>query len=372
MTVLDATMGPLLIGVILAAVMYGVSCSQMYYYYTRYQRDPWHIKLLVTAVWTTDSIHQALISHSVYWYLITEYGNPVALTLLSKTIIIEVFFNVRVYRPVRAKVSVFATPDADSADADARNLLPPISFFAARVYKLSGKKVYLVIPVALLIAGEFAVAMAYSIKALYFKTFVDLVQIKGLSISINAFAAAGDVCIAAILCTILHNSRTGFNKSNTLINKLMVFAVNTGLLTSVCACLSLITILALPNTFVYICFFFLVGRLYSNSLMATLNARKSLRDASTNELSVSLRDMQPAASTNLANFSNIGVRLYPLCSAFHVQQTLTVADSLLDAQRRGEGIAIRIDTTKESKHDGEEEDQLTQYASSDKRRVEEV
>ena len=29
---------------------------------------------------------------------------------------------------------------------------------------------------------------------------------------------------------------------------------------SVCACLSLITILALPNTFVYICFFFLVGR----------------------------------------------------------------------------------------------------------------
>ncbi|KAI9063373.1 hypothetical protein FKP32DRAFT_1676424 [Trametes sanguinea] len=321
MTVLDATMGPLLIGVILAAVMYGVSCSQMYYYYTRYQRDPWHIKLLVTAVWTTDSIHQALISHSVYWYLITEYGNPTALTLLSKTIIIEVFFN--------AFTGLFVQ-----------------SFFAARVYKLSGNKVYLVIPVALLIAGEFAVAMAYSIKALYFKTFADLVQIKGLSISINAFAAAGDVCIAAILCTILHNSRTGFNKSNTLINKLMVFAVNTGLLTSVCACLSLITILALPNTFVYICFFFLVGRLYSNSLMATLNARKSLRDASTNELSVSLRDMQPAASTNLANFSNIG--------------------------RRGEGIAIRIDTTKDTKHDGEEEDQLTQYASSDKRRVEEV
>ncbi|OSC96738.1 hypothetical protein PYCCODRAFT_1378605 [Trametes coccinea BRFM310] len=289
MSDIHSSMGPLLIGVILAA---------MYYYYTRYQRDPWHIKLLVTAVWTTDSIHQALISHSVYWYLITEYGNPVALTLLSKTIIIEVFFN--------AFTGLFVQ-----------------SFFAARVYKLSGKKVYLVIPVALLIAGEFGKSL------LYFKTFVDLVQIKGLSISINAFAAAGDVCIAAILCTILHNSRTGFNKSNTLINKLMVFAVNTGLLTSVCACLSLITILALPNTFVYICFFFLVGRLYSNSLMATLNARKSLRDASTNELSVSLRDMQPAASTNLANFSNIG--------------------------RRGEGIAIRIDTTKESKHDGEEE-----------------
>ncbi|KAI0366389.1 hypothetical protein BV20DRAFT_653179 [Pilatotrama ljubarskyi] len=340
MALLDATMGPLLIGVILAAIMYGVSCSQMYYYFTRYPRDSWSIKLLVIAVWTTDSIHQALISHSgkgileprlslllkpivaVYWYLVTEYGNPTALTLLSKSIIVEVFFN--------AFTGLFVQ-----------------SFFAARIWKLSGGKLYLVIPVVL-IAGEFAVAMAYSIKALYLNTFMDLVQIKGLSISINAFAAAGDVTIAAILCTILHFSRTGFSKSNTLINRLMVFAVNTGLLTSVCACLSLITILSLPNTFVYICFFFLVGRLYSNSLMATLNARKSLREASSGELSVSLRDMQPAASANLTNLTNIA-----------------------PYNRRGEGIAIRIDTTKESKHDGEE---LTQYESSDrdKHPVEEV
>ncbi|EIW61832.1 uncharacterized protein TRAVEDRAFT_35274 [Trametes versicolor FP-101664 SS1] len=287
MTILDATMGPLLIGVILAA---------MYYYFTRYSRDPWSIKFLVIAVWTTDSIHQALISHTVYWYLITEYGNPTALTLLSKTIIVEVFFN--------AFTGLFVQ-----------------SFFAARIWKLSGNKLYLVIPVAMLIAGEFG--------TLQMETFVDLVQIKGLSISINAFAAAGDVTIAAILCTILHYSRTGFSKSNTLINRLMVFAVNTGLLTSVCACLSLITIVALPNTFVYITFFFLVGRMYSNSLMATLNARKSLRDASTHDVSVSLRDMQPAASANLSNIAPY-------------------------ASRRADGIAIRIDTTKDTKHDGEE------------------
>ena len=40
----------------------------------------------------------------------------------------------------------------------------------------------------------------------------------------------------------------------------MIFSVNTGLLTSICACMSLITILALPNTFVYITFFFVIGR----------------------------------------------------------------------------------------------------------------
>lgn len=69
--------------------------------------------------------------------------------------------------------------------------------------------------------------------------------------------------------------------------------------------------------------------MYSNSLMATLNARKSLRDASTHDVSVSLRDMQPAASANLSNIAPY-------------------------ASRRADGIAIRIDTTKDTKHDGEE------------------
>ncbi|KAH9897754.1 hypothetical protein C8Q73DRAFT_787993 [Cubamyces lactineus] len=307
MAPLDGTMGPLLIGVIICAVFYGVSLSQMYYYYTRYPRDPLYLKVLVAAVWTTDTIHQILISHSIYWYLVTNYGSPVTVGLLSPTIIVEVFF--------QAFTGLFVQ-----------------SFFAARVWKLSGRKLYLVIPVLALIAAEFAVAMAYAIKATHFQTFLDLGKIKALSISINAFAAAGDVCIAAILCTILQVSKTGFEKSNLLINRLIIFSVNTGLLTSICACMSLITILSLPNTFVYICFFFLIGRLYSNSLMATLNARKGLRDASNiHDTSVSLRDLQTGgpSTANMSPFSTNGKR---------------------DAAA---SIAIRIDTTKESRRDGD-------------------
>lgn len=65
---------------------------------------------------------------------------------------------------------------------------------------------------------------------------------------VNVLAAAGDVLIAAVLCKMLHTSRTGYKKyipirrvlcarlmtiprSDTMINKLIVFIVNTGLLT---------------------------------------------------------------------------------------------------------------------------------------------
>ena len=83
------------------------------------------------------------------------------------------------------------------------------------------------------------------------------------------------------------------------------------MLPSICAVISLITFFAVPDTFVYITFYYLIGRraylsniertrdgltvyhssVYTNSLLATLNARKSLREgASGVEMSLSLRD----------------------------------------------------------------------------------
>ncbi|KAH9858592.1 hypothetical protein C2E23DRAFT_799261, partial [Lenzites betulinus] len=309
-------MGAMFIGVILAAIMYGVTCSQMYYYFTRYQRDHWATKLLVMGVWLCDSIHQGLISYTIYWYLITQYGNPEALAILEKSIVVEVFFN--------SFIGLFVQ-----------------SFFTVRIWKLSGKGRMIIIPVILLVASEFIVTVTYAIMSLWLKFFEDLERFKGMSIAVNALAAAGDVVIAVILCVILHQSRTGFTKSNILINRLMLFAVNTGLLTSICAIFSFISILAWPNTFIYVTFFFFLGRLYANSLMATLNARNSIRDGSTGENTWSLQDVQPS--------------------------TMPVGSL---ATRRAGDIAIRIDTTSHSKHDAES--QYAQYGGINKPPIEEV
>ncbi|KAI0713215.1 hypothetical protein C8Q76DRAFT_730655 [Earliella scabrosa] len=290
-------------GTVMAGILYGVSCSQVYYYYSRYPKDPAGLKLLVFAVWLSDSVHQALIIQSLYSYVVTNFANPGALMFLNTAIIAEVIFNGITQLLVQ-------------------------SFFAHRIWKLSEGKIYLVVPVLAMVLAEFVASIIYAVKGFSIPTFVELQQIKVLSVCMNVFAAVGDVLIAGILCTILHNSRTSFSRSNTLINKLMVFAVNTGLLTSVCACISLITFWALPNTFVYITFYFLIGRLYANSLMATLNARKSMQTTSTGELSVSLRDMSAGVGTTTNPYG-------------------------VSTQRGRDGIAIRIDTTKESRREGE-------------------
>lgn len=104
-------------------------------------------------------------------------------------------------------------------------------------------------------------------------------QIANWSRAINALAAVSDVAIAVILIFLLQRSRTGFRRSDSVINRLILFSLNTGLLTSIDALLSLITvrlkkssvqnylahywltqITVLPNTFVYITFFVTISR----------------------------------------------------------------------------------------------------------------
>ncbi|KZT25692.1 hypothetical protein NEOLEDRAFT_332787 [Neolentinus lepideus HHB14362 ss-1] len=250
--VLDNTMGAMFVGVIVAATLYGVSCVQTWFYYNHYPNDLWHIKLLVAASFISDTIHQALISHTVYTYVVTNFNNPAILGNLIWSLLIEVLFNG--FTALMVQV-----------------------FFTIRIWKLSERNIPITVGVMLLVLAEFGAVLAYTIKSLSLRTFVELSQLKGLSMSVNGLAAAGDVAIAFVLCTMLHRSRTGFRQSDTMITKLIIFCVNTGLLTSACAVLSLVFITALPSTFIYICFYFTLGRLYLNSLLATLNARKSIR-----------------------------------------------------------------------------------------------
>lgn len=53
------------------------------------------------------------------------------------------------------------------------------------------------------------------------------------------------------------------------------------------------------DTFIYICFFFTIGRLYSNSLLANLNARESIRDQCSGVKSYSLPEISNGRTQGL-------------------------------------------------------------------------
>ncbi|KAG5723755.1 hypothetical protein E4T56_gene2209 [Termitomyces sp. T112] len=273
----DNTMGAALIGVFFAGILYGVSCVQTWYYFDKYQKDVWYIKALVGCTWTFDTIHQALISHTVYTYVITNYNNPARLDDMVWSILLEVLFNGFICLLVQG-------------------------FLTLRVWRLSNHNVPLLLVIMSLVLSEFGCSFVFTIKALKLKTWVQLEQLKGLSMVVNILAALGDGLIAGTLCYFLQRSRTGFKKSDTMISKLILFTVSTGVLTSICAIASLISILVWPSTLIYAAFYFCLGRLYSNSVLATLNARQSIRELGedNDELSFSFR-MRPMFSKTFEN-----------------------------------------------------------------------
>ncbi|KAF5319718.1 hypothetical protein D9619_008607 [Psilocybe cf. subviscida] len=96
-----------------------------------------------------------------------------------------------------------------------------------------------------------------------------------------AAAVAADSTVAISLCALLFHSRTGIKRTDSIVRILMAFSINTGLLTSICALACLITYAIWPKNFIFIGFYFVLSKLYVNSLLASLNARSSLIEKDT-------------------------------------------------------------------------------------------
>ncbi|KAK7447102.1 hypothetical protein VKT23_013760 [Stygiomarasmius scandens] len=245
--------GALFIGMVLGCALWGVSCVQTWFYYDNYRNDHAALKYLVFFVWLFDTIHQILVVHVLYMYTIAHFGDFDNLNNILWSLYIEVLF---------CAFTGFLVQ----------------SFFAHRIWQFK-KNYFLMVLILVLILGELVTSVAYVAQgfAQGLDTSDKLRHLKGLSMTVNVLAAAGDVVISAAICTMLSSSKTGFTWSNHVINRLMLFSINTGLLTSICACLSLVLILVLPNTLWYFTFYFIIGRFYANSLLATLNARRRIQ-----------------------------------------------------------------------------------------------
>ncbi|KZS91159.1 hypothetical protein SISNIDRAFT_414524, partial [Sistotremastrum niveocremeum HHB9708] len=109
-------------------------------------------------------------------------------------------------------------------------------------------------------------------------TFVQLSTISWLLYLGFAMAVTGDFYIACSLCILLYRSRSGLKSTNSLVNTLIGYSVNTGLITSVTSTVCLFTYVAMPTNFVFLATYFPLSKLYVNAMLATLNCRDYLRN----------------------------------------------------------------------------------------------
>ncbi|KAJ7867156.1 hypothetical protein B0H13DRAFT_2560281 [Mycena leptocephala] len=73
---LNTTLGAFQIGVLVSYVLFGVTTTQTYIYYSRFPDDSLKLKVLVAFVWICEVGHALCIGHSLYVYTISDYAHP--------------------------------------------------------------------------------------------------------------------------------------------------------------------------------------------------------------------------------------------------------------------------------------------------------
>lgn len=150
------------------------------------------------------------------------------------------------------------------------------SFYASRIWQLSRRRLLLAIMVLLILTTWFF-AIVLFVKTVRTTAVVEYVLLAPYDIAMSVMSASTDTLLSGALIILLWTFRKDTQGAGRLINKLLVFAVNTGLLTGVSAVMAVIMVLTKPYTTLFVLFYYIGTRLYTISLLAMLNARIDLR-----------------------------------------------------------------------------------------------
>ncbi|KAJ3910655.1 hypothetical protein F5879DRAFT_3433 [Lentinula edodes] len=249
---MDSTYGSAFVGLIVSATLYGATILQAYLYYRNYPKDTYFLKLLVFALCIFDTIQLVLCVTAMYWYLITNYDNPPALSRLTWSMELQ-------------------------TDCNGVIALLVECFFARRVWLMSSN-VYLVTVIVILAVVHFVLGIVFTIDSFQLVSNTEFGNLIWVTSAGIGSAAAADVIIAGALCFYLSKSRTGFKKTDSLISTLIVYSLTTGLITSFIGIVIVVTFATMPNDYIWLAFFWIDGKCYVNSCLAALNSRESLRE----------------------------------------------------------------------------------------------
>jgi len=249
-TPLDLNLGSLEIGVLLSSTLFGVTTVQLYMYYQNRYKDPWWLRTLVVLVWLLEALHTIFAWIYLYRLTVTFYGRPAVLGEAHWTLNISAAFDGIIGGIVQA-------------------------YFAWRVHVLSRGWIITGVSwigslcqmsMTLAIAG---LASQFSVPE-FNEKFEWLVT---TSLVFNLFV---DVVNTTGLCVYLKMERSGFSRTDRMLDTLFIWSIQTGLFTVIGAVLMLVFSLT-SKTALWIGVSLFYAKLYSNSFLATLNGRKHLQ-----------------------------------------------------------------------------------------------
>ncbi|KAG7086274.1 hypothetical protein E1B28_002239 [Marasmius oreades] len=248
--------GPILIGMFFSTILYGVTVVQIFLYFARY-KDPAWIRYLVIYLFMVETLSTAFCFEMVYEPLIRKAGLP-DIKITSPLLLAA-------DGPVTAMI---ATP----VQLLMAWRIKVITQSQSRFKIISGSTIMPLI-IAIFSVASLAGGIWLGIRVARQPRFEDFAQFKGASVLWLVSTAVADVLIAGAMVLSLIRRKSSFQATNNQIDRILRLTVQTGTLTAVAALADSILFLILPHTTLFFIWDLSLSKLYTNSILSSLNAR---------------------------------------------------------------------------------------------------
>ncbi|KAJ7683534.1 hypothetical protein B0H17DRAFT_1137662 [Mycena rosella] len=255
---IESTYRPWLLSLFLETILYGVGALQTGYYFRWYPKDHWSIKFFVLLVLFFETTQITFFYRSTDFRFVERFGVPQgdliwsdSLQLLANYLsqfTVQIYFASRIFRLTRER---------------------------GKVYKTSAVGVYVV---AFLAFIQISAGIAQTVWTYKLRSYSKLNKTKPITTLQTVASLACDIGITVYLCVFLKGNKNGLPKTESMMNSLMINAINRGMLTAVSSALTTALFLASPDTFWFFIPLAPSSKLYMNSMLATLNMRQHFRD----------------------------------------------------------------------------------------------
>ncbi|TFK21404.1 hypothetical protein FA15DRAFT_658329 [Coprinopsis marcescibilis] len=307
---------------------YGIALLLVLQYFRRYAKnDPLLIKGTVGLLIICATVETICSVHQSYDSFITKFGRQELFNEIVSSVTLEFLF---VYITAFIAQIFFATriwQVCQRLGKVPRLVVVPVHFqvILAIMQLCAG-----IAQVTLMIKSKLYTTLDHETP-----TLIKVTAIQGVA------AAVCDILITCALCWAFKSHRSGTRRTNTLIDRLIVYAINRAAATSICALLHVLLYYFASGTFYFLIPFEVSTHLYVISVVTVLTSRESLRQEMDNsfhlsDLIISNRSEASAQGSSTADNQN-GTASLPTLQLGETKLTpppkgLQEKDSILDSQ----------------------------------------
>ncbi|KAK0184105.1 hypothetical protein F5146DRAFT_1076000 [Armillaria mellea] len=258
--------GAVVVGALCASLLSGAVAIQTILYYKFYPSDFPRVKLLVFVIWFLDICHTTFIWISIWDCFISHFGDVGRTDVIPWSIAVTV---------VETALLTFLVH----------------CFFAHRIFMLSRRNWLITCPILIAATLRLGSACVSTAEMIRLKTYSGFIEKLGWVFTLGlSMSSVADILITVSLFALLHKSRTDAESINAIIDSLILYTFETGSLTCAGTIVDMACWVSMKSNLIFLGIHFVIGKLYANSLLVTLNMRHGLRREQTIYFSRNLED----------------------------------------------------------------------------------